>query len=267
MNAEMNMEDIATALDLVGKAANRQPGRLEVEGLTVSFDGFRAVDNLDLCVESCELRVIIGPNGAGKTTLLDMICGKTRPSSGRVVFEGRDLAAMSEHEIVRAGVGRKFQAPSVYEDLTVLENLTLAPIWVRKMPKKQAEETAMHYLDRVRIPEQAGKYPGQLSGGQQQRVAIARSLCMNPKVMLFDEPTSALDPEMIKEVLDVMIELARSGMTMLCVTHEMGFARTVANRVIFMDRGEIIEQNEPEEFFKNPKSERTRLFLSQILHH
>ncbi len=155
----------------------------------------------------------------------------------------------------------------LFPHLTVLENLTLAPIWVRKMPRAQAEEAAMLYLKRVKIPEQAKKYPGQLSGGQQQRVAIARSLCMNPKVMLFDEPTSALDPEMIKEVLDVMIELAQSGMTMICVTHEMGFARTVANRVIFMDRGEIIEQNDPERFFNNPQSERTKLFLSQILHH
>jgi general L-amino acid transport system ATP-binding protein len=160
-----------------------------------------------------------------------------------------------------------FQQFNLFPHLTVLENLTLAPIWVLKQPKKQAEETAMEYLERVQIPEQAHKYPGQLSGGQQQRVAIARSLCMKPKIMLFDEPTSALDPEMIKEVLDVMIELAREGITMICVTHEMGFARTVANRVIFMDRGQIVEQNEPEEFFKNPKSERTKLFLSQILAH
>jgi general L-amino acid transport system ATP-binding protein len=160
-----------------------------------------------------------------------------------------------------------FQQFNLFPHLTVLENLTLAPIWVRRMPKAEAEKQARLYLERVKIPEQADKYPGQLSGGQQQRVAIARSLCMNPKVMLFDEPTSALDPEMIKEVLDVMIELAQSGMTMLCVTHEMGFARTVANRVIFMDRGEIIEENAPEAFFNNPRSERTRLFLSQILHH
>jgi len=170
-------------------------------------------------------------------------------------------------ELVRREVGMVFQHFNLFPHLTVLENLTLAPIWVRKMPRAQAEETAMVYLKRVKIPEQAKKYPGQLSGGQQQRVAIARSLCMNPKVMLFDEPTSALDPEMIKEVLDVMIELAQSGMTMICVTHEMGFARTVANRVIFMDRGEIIEQNEPNAFFNNPQSERTKLFLSQILHH
>ncbi|HEV7283578.1 MAG TPA: amino acid ABC transporter ATP-binding protein, partial [Kaistia sp.] len=168
---------------------------------------------------------------------------------------------------VRREVGMVFQSFNLFPHLTVLENCTLGPIWVRKTPKAEAEAEAMSYLERVRIPEQAGKYPGQLSGGQQQRVAIARALCMQPKVMLFDEPTSALDPEMIKEVLEVMVELAHTGMTMLCVTHEMGFARTVANRVIFMDRGQIIEQNEPEEFFNNPRSERTKLFLSQILHH
>jgi general L-amino acid transport system ATP-binding protein len=168
---------------------------------------------------------------------------------------------------IRREVGMVFQQFNLFPHLTVLENCTLAPIWVKKMPKKDAEEVAMKYLTRVRIPEQAAKYPGQLSGGQQQRVAIARSLCMSPKIMLFDEPTSALDPEMIKEVLDTMVGLAEDGMTMLCVTHEMGFARTIANRVIFMDFGEIVEQNEPKEFFANPKSERTRLFLSQILHH
>ena len=168
---------------------------------------------------------------------------------------------------IRREVGMVFQHFNLFPHLTVLENCTLAPIWVRKMPKREAEEIAMHYLERVKIPEQANKYPGQLSGGQQQRVAIARSLCMNPKIMLFDEPTSALDPEMISEVLDVMVSLAQSGMTMLCDTHEMGFARKVANRVIFMDGGEIIEENEPEAFFNNPQSERTKLFLSQILHH
>jgi general L-amino acid transport system ATP-binding protein len=184
------------------------------------------------------------------------------------VVDGMELSNDLKHiERVRREVGMVFQHFNLFPHLTVLQNLTLAPIWVRKMPKAEAEEAAMHFLERVKIPEQATKFPGQLSGGQQQRVAIARSLCMNPKVMLFDEPTSALDPEMIKEVLDVMIELAQSGMTMLCVTHEMGFARTVANRVIFMDGGEIIEQNDPEGFFANPKSERTKLFLSQILHH
>jgi general L-amino acid transport system ATP-binding protein len=184
------------------------------------------------------------------------------------VVDGVELTNnLKNIDAVRRDVGMVFQHFNLFPHLTVLENCTLAPIWVRKMPKAQAEEIAMKYLKRVRIPDQANKYPGQLSGGQQQRVAIARSLCMNPKVMLFDEPTSALDPEMIKEVLDVMIGLANEGMTMICVTHEMGFARTVANRVIFMDRGEIVEQNEPLEFFNNPQSERTKLFLSQILAH
>ena len=187
---------------------------------------------------------------------------------GQIVVDGIELSNdLKNIEQIRREVGMVFQHFNLFPHLTAMENCTLAPIWVRRTPKAEAEAAAMKYLARVRIPEQAHKYPGQLSGGQQQRVAIARSLCMNPKVMLFDEPTSALDPEMIKEVLDVMVELAQSGMTMLCVTHEMGFARTVANRVIFMDGGEIIEQNEPQEFFKNPRSDRTRLFLSQILHH
>jgi general L-amino acid transport system ATP-binding protein len=186
---------------------------------------------------------------------------------GQIVVEGIELTSDLKHiEQIRREVGMVFQHFNLFPHLTVLENCTLAPIWVRKMPKAQAEEIAMAYLERVKIPEQAQKYPGQLSGGQQQRVAIARSLCMNPKIMLFDEPTSALDPEMIKEVLDTMIGLAQEGMTMLCVTHEMGFARTVANRVIFMDGGEIIEENEPEEFFNHPRNDRTKLFLSQILH-
>ena len=187
---------------------------------------------------------------------------------GEIVVDGIELTNdLKNIEHIRREVGMLFQHFNLFPHLTVLENCTLAPIWVRKMPKAQAEEIAMQYLERVKIPEQAKKYPGQLSGGQQQRVAIARSLCMNPRIMLFDEPTSALDPEMIKEVLDTMIGLAQDGMTMLCVTHEMGFARTVANRVIFMDGGEIIEENEPEEFFNNPQNDRTKLFLSQILHH
>jgi general L-amino acid transport system ATP-binding protein len=232
------------------------------------YGQFHVLKNINLTVHKGERIVVCGPSGSGKSTMIRCINRLEEHQRGKIVVDGIELTRdLKKIEQVRREVGMVFQHFNLFPHLTVLENLTLAPIWVRKMPKKQAEETAMHYLERVRIPEQASKFPGQLSGGQQQRVAIARSLCMNPKVMLFDEPTSALDPEMIKEVLDVMVELARSGMTMICVTHEMGFARTVANRVIFMDRGEIIEQNEPEEFFKNPKSERTRLFLSQILHH
>jgi general L-amino acid transport system ATP-binding protein len=188
--------------------------------------------------------------------------------AGDIVVDGVTLTNdVKNIEAIRREVGMVFQSFNLFPHLTILENLTLAPIWVKKMPKRDAEEVAMNLLKRVRIPEQALKYPGQLSGGQQQRVAIARALCMRPKIMLFDEPTSALDPEMVKEVLDVMIELAGEGMTMLCVTHEMGFARAVADRVIFMDRGEIVEQNEPESFFANPRNERTKLFLGQILHH
>ncbi len=211
--------------------------------------------------------VICGPSGSGKSTLIRCINRLEEHQKGDILVDGipltNDLKKIDE---VRREVGMVFQHFNLFPHLTVLENLTLAPIWVRKMPKRDAEELAMKYLTRVKIPEQAKKYPGQLSGGQQQRVAIARSLCMSPKIMLFDEPTSALDPEMIKEVLEVMVDLAQSGMTMLCVTHEMGFARQVANRVIFMDQGQIIEQNSPKEFFENPKSERTKLFLSQILH-
>src|SRR5499426_1109372 len=231
-------------------------------------DSFHVLRDIDLRVRKGERIVICGPSGSGKSTLIRCINRLEEHQKGRILVENVELTHdLKNIEQVRREVGMVFQHFNLFPHLTVLENLTLAPIWVRKMPKKEAEDTAMHYLQRVRIPEQATKYPGQLSGGQQQRVAIARSLCMNPKVMLFDEPTSALDPEMIKEVLDVMIELARSGMTMICVTHEMGFARTVANRVIFMDRGEIIEQNDPQRFFNNPQSERTKLFLSQILHH
>ena len=192
------------------------------------------------------------------------------PPAGEIDFDGEDLRAASEREMVelrRHKMGMVFQHFNLFPHLTVLDNLTVGPIWVRKMSRDDAEQIAMTYLDRVKIPEQAKKYPGQLSGGQQQRVAIARSLCMSPKIMLFDEPTSALDPEMIKEVLDVMVELAEEGMTMLCVTHEMGFAKTVANRVIFMDEGQIIEENDPHSFFDNPRHERTKLFLSQIIYH
>jgi len=232
------------------------------------FGEFHVLKSINLAVDKGERIVICGPSGSGKSTLIRCINRLEEHQRGKIIVEGIELTSDLKHiEQTRREVGMVFQHFNLFPHLTVLQNLTLAPIWVRKMPKKEAEDVAMHYLNRVKIPEQANKYPGQLSGGQQQRVAIARSLCMNPKIMLFDEPTSALDPEMIKEVLDVMIELARSGMTMLCVTHEMGFARTVANRVIFMDKGEIIEQNEPEEFFNNPQSERTKLFLSQILAH
>jgi len=241
---------------------------IKLEGVNKWYGQFHVLKNINLTVKKGERIVICGPSGSGKSTLIRCINRLEEHQKGRIRVEDIELTHdLKNIEQVRREVGMVFQHFNLFPHLTVMENLTLAPIWVRKMPKVEAEKIAMKYLERVRIPEQANKYPGQLSGGQQQRVAIARSLCMNPKVMLFDEPTSALDPEMIKEVLEVMIELARSGMTMLCVTHEMGFARTVANRVIFMDRGEIIEENEPEEFFKNPRSDRTKLFLSQILHH
>jgi general L-amino acid transport system ATP-binding protein len=241
---------------------------VEIAGLNKWYGEFHVLRGVDLEVMRGERIVVCGPSGSGKSTLLRCINRIENWQRGRVIVDGVELTDdLKKIDEVRRDVGMVFQQFNLFPHLTVLENCTLAPIWVRKMPKAEAEKVAMKYLERVRIPEQANKYPGQLSGGQQQRVAIARSLCMSPKVMLFDEPTSALDPEMIKEVLEVMIELARSGMTMLCVTHEMGFARTVANRVIFMDRGEIIEENEPREFFKNPRSDRTKLFLSQILHH
>jgi general L-amino acid transport system ATP-binding protein len=241
---------------------------IRLEGVHKWYGQFHVLKNINLTVRKGERIVICGPSGSGKSTLIRCINRLEEHQKGRILVDNIELTHdLKNIEHVRREVGMVFQHFNLFPHLTVLENLTLAPIWVRKMPKAEAEAIATKYLARVKIPEQANKYPGQLSGGQQQRVAIARSLCMNPKVMLFDEPTSALDPEMIKEVLEVMIELARSGMTMLCVTHEMGFARTVANRVIFMDYGEIIEENEPQEFFNNPRSERTKLFLSQILRH
>jgi general L-amino acid transport system ATP-binding protein len=232
------------------------------------YGKFHVLRDINLSVASGERIVICGPSGSGKSTLIRCLNRLEEHQQGQIIIDGTELTSdIKDVETIRREVGMVFQHFNLFPHLTVLENLTLGPIWVLKTPKAQAEEEAMKYLARVRIPEQANKYPGQLSGGQQQRVAIARSLCMNPKIMLFDEPTSALDPEMVKEVLDVMVELAeQSGMTMLCVTHEMGFARKVANRVIFMDQGEIIEQNNPEAFFDNPQSERTQLFLSQILH-
>ena len=240
---------------------------IQIVAMNKWYGEFHVLRDINLTVYKGERIVICGPSGSGKSTLIRCINRLEEHQKGDILVDGipltNDLKKIDE---VRREVGMVFQHFNLFPHLTVLENLTLAPIWVRKMPKKDAEAAAMKYLERVKIPEQAKKYPGQLSGGQQQRVAIARSLCMNPKIMLFDEPTSALDPEMIKEVLEVMVDLAQSGMTMLCVTHEMGFARQVANRVIFMDQGQIIEQNSPKEFFEKPKSERTKLFLSQILH-
>ena len=232
------------------------------------FGTFHVLRDIDLTVYQGERIVVCGPSGSGKSTLIRCINALEEHQRGEIVVDGTILSSdLKNIDKIRSEVGMVFQHFNLFPHLTILENCTLAPIWVRKTPRKEAEEVAMHYLEKVKIPEQAEKFPGQLSGGQQQRVAIARSLCMRPRIMLFDEPTSALDPEMIKEVLDTMIELAEEGMTMLVVTHEMGFARQVANRVIFMDQGQIVEQNEPREFFNNPQSERTKLFLSQILGH
>ncbi len=241
---------------------------IEITGLSKWFGEVQVLRDIDLTVAKGERIVVCGPSGSGKSTLIRCINGLERFQQGRIIVDGIELTDdLKKIERIRREVGMVFQSFNLFPHLTVLENCTLAPIWARRMARSEAEAVARQYLERVRIPEQANKYPGQLSGGQQQRVAIARSLCMSPKVMLFDEPTSALDPEMIKEVLDVMVELAQDGMTMLVVTHEMGFAKTVADRVIFMDEGQIIEQNDPQAFFNAPRSERTRLFLSQILQH
>ena len=232
------------------------------------YGKFHVLKNINLNVRVGEKIVVCGPSGSGKSTLIRCINRLEEHQQGEIIVEGIELSHdIKNIEIIRREVGMVFQHFNLFPHLTVLENCTLAPIWVRKMPLAEANATAMKYLERVKIPEQADKYPGQLSGGQQQRVAIARSLCMKPRILLFDEPTSALDPEMIKEVLDVMIQLASEGITMICVTHEMGFARTVGDRVIFMDNGEIIEENNPDDFFLNPQHERTKLFLSQILDH
>ncbi|MDF3836291.1 amino acid ABC transporter ATP-binding protein [Cupriavidus basilensis] len=259
------------AVQAAGPAANAAsagPAMVELHGVHKWYGKFHVLKDIDLSVAKGERIVICGPSGSGKSTMIRCINRLEEHQRGRIVVDGVELTSdVKNIEKVRCEVGMVFQHFNLFPHLTVLENCVLAPMWVRKTPRKAAEQAAMEYLERVRIPEQAKKYPGQLSGGQQQRVAIARSLCMRPKVMLFDEPTSALDPEMIKEVLDVMVGLARSGMTMLCVTHEMGFAKTVANRVIFMDGGEIIEENEPEAFFMHPQHDRTKLFLSQILDH
>jgi len=231
------------------------------------FGEFHVLNNINLTVKKQERIVICGPSGSGKSTLIRCINRLEEHQRGQIIVDGMELTNdLKNIERIRAEVGMVFQHFNLFPHLTILENLTLGPIWVRKVPKKEAQDAAMHYLEKVQIADQARKYPGQLSGGQQQRVAIARSLCMNPNVMLFDEPTSALDPEMIKEVLDVMIDLAREGMTMIVVTHEMGFAKSVAHRVLFMDFGQIVEGNTPQEFFENPRHERTKLFLSQILH-
>ena len=241
---------------------------VEINKMNKWFGAFHVLRDIDLTVYQGERIVIAGPSGSGKSTLIRCINALEEHQKGSITVDGTVLSNdIKNIDRIRSEVGMVFQHFNLFPHLTILENCTLAPIWVRKTPKKEAEDIAMHFLEKVKIPEQADKYPGQLSGGQQQRVAIARSLCMKPRIMLFDEPTSALDPEMISEVLDTMIELAEEGMTMLCVTHEMGFARKVANRVIFMDQGQIVEQNEPEEFFNNPQSERTKLFLSQILGH
>ena len=240
---------------------------IEIIDMHKWFGDFHVLQGINLTVHKKERIVICGPSGSGKSTLIRCINRLEEHQRGRIVVDGIELTNNIKNiEKVRTEVGMVFQHFNLFPHLNIIENLTLGPIWVRKVPKKEAEEIAMYYLEKVQIAEQAKKYPGQLSGGQQQRVAIARSLCMSPKVMLFDEPTSALDPEMIKEVLDVMIELAREGMTMIVVTHEMGFAKSVAHRVLFMDFGQIVEGNTPQEFFENPQNDRTKLFLSQILH-
>ena len=239
---------------------------IQMSGMNKWFGQFHVLRDIDLTVCRGERIVICGPSGSGKSTLIRCINRLEEHQQGTIVVDNIELTDdLKQIDNVRREVGMVFQHFNLFPHLTILENCTLAPIWVRKTPRAEAEEIAMEYLTRVKIPEQADKYPGQLSGGQQQRVAIARSLCMRPKIMLFDEPTSALDPEMIKEVLDVMVDLADTGMTMLVVTHEMGFARQVAHQVIFMDDGQIVEQNEPEPFFNNPQSDRTKFFLSQIL--
>ena len=253
-------------IDSQVNVATPQGPIIEIKSMHKWYGDFHVLSDINLQVQESERIVICGPSGSGKSTLIRCINRLEHHQKGQIIVDGTELTNdIKNIEKVRAEVGMVFQHFNLFPHLTILENLTLGPVWVRKTPKKEAEETAMMFLEKVHIAEQAKKYPGQLSGGQQQRVAIARSLCMKPKVMLFDEPTSALDPEMIKEVLDVMIDLAEEGMTMLVVTHEMGFAKSVADRVMFMDYGQIVEQNVPQEFFDNPQHERTKLFLSQIL--
>jgi general L-amino acid transport system ATP-binding protein len=249
------------------ESALKNENIIEIRDMHKWYGEFHVLNNINLSVKTKERIVICGPSGSGKSTLIRCINRLEEHQRGQIIVDGIELTNnLKNIEKIRAEVGMVFQHFNLFPHLTIVENLALGPIWVRKVPKKEAEETAMYYLEKVQIAEQAKKFPGQLSGGQQQRVAIARSLCMAPKVMLFDEPTSALDPEMIKEDLDVMIDLAREGMTMIVVTHEMGFAKSVAHRVLFMDYGQIVEGNTPEEFFDNPQNDRTKLFLSQILH-
>ncbi len=251
----------------MAQASQAAHAAVQMIGVHKWYGEFHVLKDINLNVQKGERIVVCGPSGSGKSTMIRCINRLEEHQQGQIIVDGIELTNdLKKIDEVRREVGMVFQHFNLFPHLTILENCTLAPIWVRKMPKKQADEVAMHFLSKVKIPEQAAKYPGQLSGGQQQRVAIARSLCMNPRVMLFDEPTSALDPEMIKEVLETMVSLAEDGMTMVCVTHEMGFARQVANRVIFMDMGQIVEENEPKEFFSNPQHKRTKLFLSQILH-
>ncbi len=259
---------------MMSRAASKTPIMAEnppiitINKLNKWYGKFHVLKDINLNVNKTEKIVICGPSGSGKSTLIRCINRLEVHQEGSIIVDGTELTDdVKQINEIRSDVGMVFQHFNLFPHLTVLENCTLAPIWVRKKSKVEADELGMELLTKVRIPDQAHKYPGQLSGGQQQRVAIARALCMQPRVMLFDEPTSALDPEMIKEVLETMIELAESGMTMLVVTHEMGFANKVADRVIFMDEGQIVEQNDPENFFNNPKSERTKLFLSQILNH
>ena len=262
------MANTEEGTERIRSAADTSRVMVEIEGMHKWFGTFHVLKNINLRVTAGERIVICGPSGSGKSTLIRCINRLEVHQQGSIVVDGIELTRdVKNIEQIRSEVGMVFQHFNLFPHLTVLENCTLGPMWVRKLPKDEAEEVAQRYLERVQIPEQADKYPGQLSGGQQQRVAIARSLCMQPKIMLFDEPTSALDPEMIKEVLDTMLELAETGMTMLVVTHEMGFARRAADRVIFMDGGEIIEKNAPEPFFNNPQNDRTKLFLSQILSH
>ncbi|MCJ8339299.1 MAG: amino acid ABC transporter ATP-binding protein [Pseudomonadales bacterium] len=248
-------------------ANNNDKPAIVIAGMHKWYGDFHVLRDINLEVKKGERIVVCGPSGSGKSTMIRCINRLEEHQQGQIIVDGIELTNdIKKIDEVRREVGMCFQHFNLFPHLTILENCTLAPIWVRGTPKKEAEELAMHFLEKVKIPDQAMKYPGQLSGGQQQRVAIARSLCMKPRTILFDEPTSALDPEMIKEVLDVMVELAEEGMTMIVVTHEMGFARKVADRVLFMDAGQIVEQNTPAEFFDNPQNERTQLFLSQILH-